>query len=532
MTIPRITSLLIMLALGRDVVALQLGQISSQSWRGQPLSARITLYGAAPIQSDAVVVEIMAEFGAAEDSLSKLGVRAQLKSDDSGAHYIALTSSSAIEQAQLALRVRLREGSRALLRRYSLALVSAPAPRPVRATTSSRSASVAPAVARAPGGNYGPVRPGQSLWRILQELGLARGDTSRLMRAIVDSNPSAFVGGDATRLRVGAMLRLPATTGGAKATPATAALRTRDNTPVDDPALKARLDRLGREFALIRARYAEQKSRVVTETSVLTRTTVQSPSGVTPTTEATSAPALTIAQRTPVAKAQSQSPPSASAISKSKAGTPPSSNIINAGSATRSNYAEGKTLLLLGVCALGVALITLALQLARRQRGKRADAGARSADRDLVAEIARKAEKRVQLEGEIKRMIAGRRVAAEDSMSGGLRPADLLGGGHTSLDEIESHIAHGRYGTAESMLEQVIAAGPNNHRAKLRLAEIYYLNERNEEFVLLSEEIHRRHRGEIGDENWARLMRMGKIIAPGRPPFSGPLAVEFERQAG
>ncbi|CAN0512238.1 unnamed protein product, partial [Phaeothamnion confervicola] len=59
-------------------------------------------------------------------------------------------------------------------------------------------------------GNYGPVRAGQSLWGILKETGLARGDSHALMREIVAANPHAFVGADARRLRLGVMLQLPA----------------------------------------------------------------------------------------------------------------------------------------------------------------------------------------------------------------------------------------------------------------------------------------------------------------------------------
>ena len=539
MTIPRITSLLIMLTLGRDAMALQLGQISSQSSRGQLLSARITLYGAAPLQSDAVAVEIMSEFGAPQDTLAKLGVHAEYLSNGRDDHYIAITSSAAIDQAQLALRVRLKEGALALVRRYSLTLTAAPVPRLVRTVSKSLPASNVPTITTALNGSYGPVRAGQSLWRILQEMGLARGETGTLMKTIVAANPSAFVGGDPTRLRVGVMLRLPDTTGIAKATPAivaSSALLTTDNTNkiAGDPALAARLDRLGRRFALIRARYADQQKPTVNNSDI-SQPTVARDHGSTATarvTQSTAATSLTLNKTSSLTTSQAP-PPGPASIIKSKTGSQPrASSITNDKPTPRGDYADGRTLMLLGGGALGMALITLALHLARRLRGIRADAGVRSADRDLVAEIARKTEKRVQLEGEVKRMIAGRRAAAEDSMSSGLRPADLLGGGHTSLEEIETHIAHGRYDTAEGMLEQVIAAGPNNHRAKLRLAEIYYLNERHEEFVALVEEIHRRHRGDIGDDNWARLMRMGKIIVPARPPFSGPLAVKVERQAG
>lgn len=526
-----------MFTLGSDALALQLGQISSQSWRGQPLAARITLYGAAPSKSDALEVEIAAEFGASEHAFAKLGVHAKIANDISGERYIALVSSAAIEQAQLAFRVRLREGSLALVRRYALTMSAAPTPRPASSFSRTVPASTTPTVATIPNANYGPVRAGQSLWRILEEMGLARGATGTLMRTIVAANPAAFVGGDPTRLRVGAMLRLPDTRGSAKsarATVVTAAPRVAVNTdPVGgDAALAARLDRLKRRFASIRAQYAEQKKSTASHSEFLkqAKASGQNQAAMTPVIQSTEKTRAIVAPTQAVAK--TLPPPPSVAVIKPKVAPQPVTNIVIDEAAARGNYATAKTLLLVGGGALGIVLVTLALQLKRRLRGQRADAGVRSADRDRVAEIARKTEKRVQLEDEVKRMIAGRRATTEDPIANAQRPADLLGSGSVSMEDIETHIALGRYDNAEKMLKRVITVGPNSHLAKLRLAEIYYLNERHEEFVALSEEIYRHHRGVIGDENWARLMRMGKVIAPNRPPFSGPIAVEAERHAG
>ena len=530
MTIPRITTLLMMLTLGGEAMALQLGQISSQSSRGQPLAARITLYGAAPGKSAALTVEVAAEFGASEDAFTKLGVHAKIANDVSGERYITLASSAAIELAQLAFRVRLTDGSLALVRRYALTMSAGPTPRLASSFSRTVPASITP------NANYGPVRAGQSLWRILEKMGLARGATGTLMRTIVAANPAAFVGGDPTRLRVGAMLRLPDTTGiaqAARATVVTAAPRAAVNTnPIGgDAALAARLDRLKRRFASIRAQYADQKNSPAPQSEVLNQAVApgQNQAAVTPVTQRTEKAPATLARTKAVAKTLPL-PPSIAVI-KPKPAAQSVSNIVIDLAATRGNYATAKTLLLVGGGALGIALVTLAFQMKRRWRGRRADASVRSADRDRVAEIARKSEKRVQLEGEVKRMIAGRRAATEDPAPNAQRPVDLMGSGPVSMEDIETHIALGRYDNAEKMLKRVITAGPHNHLAKLRLAEIYYLNKRHEEFVALSEEIYRRHRGDIGDENWARLMRMGRIIAPNRPPFSGPIAVDVERQA-
>ena len=515
MTIPRITSLLIMLTLGRDALALQLGQISGQSLRGQPLAARITLYGMAPAHNSALAVEIMAEFGVAQDALAALGVNAEVVNDEHGASYIAITSNAAIDAAQLALRVRLKEGSRALVRRYGLLLATAPASRAARTVSRPLPTTISPAVTTPPTGSYGPVRTGQSLWRILQEMGLAHGETGALMTSIVAANPAAFVGADPTRLRVGAMLDLPHAAGTVKTAPSTVAFAAASAMPksdqaIGDPALAARLDRLATKFALIRARYAAQNQPQTATTELSTQTVAAKPGGHAASSVAQSARTTPAQNNETTPTASPQGPPLA----------------------TPGDYVDGETLMLMGGGALAVVLVVLGARLGGQLRGRRADAGVRSADRNLVAEITRKTERRVQLEDEVKRMIAGRRDTVENSISNDLRPADLLAGARMSMADIETRIAHGQYNDAEAMLAQVIAATPNNHRAKLRLAEIYYLNERYKEFVDLSAELHRQHRSDIGDENWARLMRMGKVIAPDRPPFSGPIAVEVERRAG
>ena len=521
-----------MLALGYDALALQMGQMSSASTRGQPLAARVSLYGAAPVGSTELRAELLPAFSAPLESLSILGLRARIETDVTGSQAIIITSELAIDAATLALRVRLHEGTRAKLRHYDLFIPAAPAPRIVSETRPSRAAKAARAVASrnkdvlpaplkaAASGNYGPVRAGQSLWGILKETGLARGDSHALMREIVAANPHAFVGAQAKRLRLGVMLQLPAATRAVSAiAPSEVAPPARAATPAPDAETAARLAQLAIKFADIRARYAQQQAQ-------------------------TSASATTDAPMVTALAAAAQSVPAASTIA------PPSSVRTSQASSdervakpqpadskalldTVEQYLDGKLLIGFGASLLLVALLTVGVRVGRRLRRRLADAGVRSADRELVAEIARKAEKRVQLEGEVKRMIAVRREGGDEAAPSGQRSADLppAAGAQVSLEEIETRIAHGQYYEAEAMLKQTISATPNNYRAKLRLAEIYYLNERHEEFVDLADEIHRKHRSDIGDENWARLMRMGKVIAPDRPPFSGPVAVEAGRRA-
>lgn len=508
MTIPRITSLLIMLALGRDALALQLGQVSTQSLRGQTLAARIALYGLVPARDDAMAVEIMAAFGAPQDSLAALGVNARVVTENNGAAYIAITSSAAIDADRVALRIRLKEGRRAMVRRYDLMLATAHAAQTI-ARLRQIPTSVAPAVVAVQTSAYGPVRAGQSLWRIMRETGRGDDHNGTVMARIVAANPAAFIGGDATRLRVGAMLQLPAATGPAKTVTRATAIHSTEQVS-EDPQLRARLERLATKFALLRARYDERKQQRPV-TSELAHETV----APAPTLSATPllAPSTLLPERktTPTAStAQFPTPTGGATVSKPKTAAAPRADSSNGTLTALSNHVEGETPMRVGGAALLLVLLILGARLVRRLRGRHAALGVRNADRSLVAEIARKTAKRIQLESEVKRTIAARR---------------------DTLANIEASIAHGQYDEAEALLEEVITATPDNHRAKLQLAEIYYLNQRHADFIELSEQIQRQHRGDIGDENWARLMRMGKVIAPDQPPFSGPVAVESGRRA-
>ena len=90
---------------------------------------------------------------------------------------------------------------------------------------------------------------------------------------------------------------------------------------------------------------------------------------------------------------------------------------------------------------------------------------------------------------------------------------------------IDAHIAHGRYAEAETLLREAIKAHPRNVQAKLRLAEVYYITEKLDGFAAIAGDLKAQHRGDLSDEEWQRLVRMGKIIAPDLALFSGPKAV-------
>jgi hypothetical protein len=182
----------------------------------------------------------------------------------------------------------------------------------------------------------------------------------------------------------------------------------------------------------------------------------------------------------------------------------------------------GALVLLLAFFA-GFGVLRRALHVSRKRK---AESAFNAREEDFKAEVARKAANRIQMESEVKLMLA-KRDSNGTSESG--KPAQSTSvvkpAAAGSDSEIDLNIAHGRYSEAEKLLLEVIGKTPRNYSAKLRLAEVYYMTEKTGEFCLLAEDLHHEHRSDMSDEEWRRVIRMGKIIAPDRVPFSGPRAV-------
>ncbi|MGE0861291.1 MAG: FimV family protein [Gammaproteobacteria bacterium] len=411
MTIPRFAGFLIALAATPVAHALQLGQATTVSHRGEPLSARVELFGALPAgANDAPRVALLPVFGAAPDSLDGVGVRAALRTDASGVTYVELTSSAPLASTELAFRLQVGAGVDSLVRTYTLAL-PAPPPTPLTlpARTRPRRASVAPRAVSTPtvlptAGNYGPVRSGQTLWQILVDHGLAGGDVAATMRDVVRQNPDAFVGGDANKLRAGAMLNLP----GAAQTPAPAepasvaptAVPAADTppSPAVDADTAARLARLAERFAEIRARYeAQQAAARAVSSSAPEGASAAGPASESQVDAREAAPAAAQSTQAPAPRPKAAPAPRTSAP------------------AEPSQVADGVPWLALALC--GLLVLALAAFGVRRWRARGQGAALsleiRNADQAKLAEIAQKTGKRVELEDELRRTIGGKGRANE-----------------------------------------------------------------------------------------------------------------------
>ena len=134
---------------------------------------------------------------------------------------------------------------------------------------------------------------------------------------------------------------------------------------------------------------------------------------------------------------------------------------------------------------------------------------------------------KVQVTQKIQAEAARQAKAAAGQSAPGTEAAPTAPRGDADLNaEIDVLLAYAEYAKAEERLQAVLAETPNNVPARLRLAELRYITEDAAGFVALVEEIQAHHRSEVSDEQWQKLTRMGKIVAPEAALFGGPRVVQ------
>lgn len=578
----RILLLVVGLLAGPLAHALSLGGLTGNGAVGERLDAYVPLYGAPGETRAITTVEILPDMFsqrvASDPALDDMRASVEHSANGSSVHIVS-TRPVAIERLQFRLRVATPD--RAVVGRYAVRLLR----QPVASSSSARIVSrpnatraATPTVAPVRGDQvYGPVRNGESLWTIARQLANG-GSVQQMMKDLHALNPSAFVNGDMNRLRVGVTLSTP--TGAATNTPTAA--KTPDATPatalpttsasatpatdaradamrdldrllddstgrvdavanatavkttatasgIVDDALTAKLAALDAKFAAIRAKYdaGAQATSAIGSTSAVRQAAAEVAPPVT-------APVAMSAVKT--VKPQVAPAPFVSVPVESSFASP--DRLL-----TWAAYALGA---LVGVVGLGWALRRLGgFSVARSVRAS-TETG-RAADAGRKADVARKAENRVRMESEIKGLLdrkgkalapgeAAPRVDLADTadrlpVSAFEQTMDLLPGAVTDMLEqdrevaIDASIAHGRYAEAEALLREVCKSHPRNVQAKLRLAEVYYITEQIEGFGEVATDIKDHHRPELTDDEWQRVVRMGKIIAPDLVLFSGPKAV-------
>ena len=464
----------------------------------------------------------------AERVLSSLA--ANIEQDDAGYSFIHLVSGVPLTGTPLTFRLRVEGGTGAVIRHYALQATPAVAPTRVsrRAGRRARSRPLPSPTTNSFTGQYGPVQRGESLWSIAQRLG-HRGSIA-WMNSIHAANPQAFVNGDINRLKSGVFLALanlalsearaatavpattptplapqpaaPSVTAALAATPEPMRRTPETGTPsaAIDPILAARLTALDAKFAAIRAEYAPH-----VEHSVTPHTSDNSHVG---------------AATTPNFGQKTAPRAGASAVAREQA---PAVTAAMIGTDEHEFNSLGLGALGLGVLAVLGLILT---KIAGRRRSRTLASAHHADEAERKADVARKAEQRLRTENDL---LAARRQtkleSTEDDLARFEATLQSLPLDDTYTD-IDINIAHGRYQAAEKLLQEVISAAPRNVTAKTRLAEIYYITERAEEFGMVVEELQQTHRAELSNEEWQRIVRMGKIIAPTLALFSGPRVAE------
>lgn len=538
--------------------AAQLGQIQSHSNIGTPLNATVGLWlGPRDIQQG-IRLSVTPDITYRHNSnLRQLVERitAQIETDAAGRPYIRLASSVTINEPALAFRLKVFVGDQALMRNYSLTLN----PAPVRTATKQSRSVARSRVSLEPitEASY-TVAAGDTLWAIAKRVGgSANLSSSSLLKTIHAANPHAFVNGDIDRLKLGASLSLPeakpvsetsstpssnvstaapitavtetsietnlaplvtgqTTEATTNAVTATAPATTKVDWRTRKPEVAAELEALRLKYAALKARYDLQANESNSTPNAL---------------EATLSDAGTSSPDIELATLESPQVVSSTTSNVDVADVEKESTLATNRNAPAQDSLPTAGLSSLTMTIIGiVCLVLLALLGYRAFREvktivskRRASTAHVEREEDFKAEVARKAANRIQMEGEVKRMLASRGQEESDAEVQPATPAAL------DLDttaEIDQSIAHGRYAEAESLLDAVIAKSPRNYAAKLRLAEVLYMTERGESFSALANEINKHHRAELSDEEWRRIVRMGKIAAPTDPLFGGPRAVE------
>lgn len=621
--------------------AFQLGEIQAASHLGEPLAAQINVMMSPRETLLGTTLDVLPDFDYRNDPIMRdalKSITARLVRNQYGQHYIALTSTRDLNVPVLAFRLKAANGDNILIQRYSLSPPPALRPRAqptvepigrrrnadVNQPTSSANTQASPIT----GNEYGPVKAGDTLWKIASRV-VGKDRAGAILNELFELNPHAFINGDINKLKQGVTLTLPAAEGSSSIVSDTkaespvktnnaataAALPQPTEAPVEpqrltelsddtadiatdditadvfddaiadveetfestttvtatsaavsetasldwrtqNPELADKLNQLADKYAALRERYAEQSGTSDSEpspgegadaktafeqslTANLIDETALDPSRVTINIEKSDA---SLAATTPetatidVAPVEAETSPLAPAVSE----------ITTTGPARFELPSWALMLLGLGLLlSAGGYFIYRARNAARRQAEQ---LSRREKDDSLKQELAKKAQHRISMEDEVERMLqeqVGEEDADEIEKTMQLHVDDLMSqqdaeakttpevaAEDSAESRIDASISHGRYAEAEDLLHEVIANYPRNVTAKLRLAEVYYITEKIGDFVSISQDIHANHRPDISDEDWRRVMRMGKMIAPEQPPFSGPQSIMGDVSAG
>ncbi len=219
-----------MLVLSQVAWSLGLGDAEVESFLGQPLEVKIELITSssddlASLSAKLASADDYELIGASRDDVSvplQFSVHGLDGAVDGNA-YISVSSKLDINNPVLRLILEVNWSSGRMLREYILFLdpptFSQPAPAPgIEDERAAQASQPAPATATVTMGDaavlgtdeYGPVRSGETLWRIAMDWSAGSGlNINKVMLAIQTKNPQAFSRNNINLLHRGAILRMP-----------------------------------------------------------------------------------------------------------------------------------------------------------------------------------------------------------------------------------------------------------------------------------------------------------------------------------
>ena len=210
--------------------AVGMGRLNVLSFLGQTLDAEVDLVSvqkdelptlSARLASPEAYRQANLEYGAAA-----AGLRFRIDKRQNGEFYIKITSARPINEPFVNLLIELTSGSGRLLREYA-ALIDpldyvpaqsaaaapaaaeetrpAPVPQPPVAVATPAPTKPKPAG----GGKYGPIKRGETLFKIATSVKPEGVSLEQMLVAILRSNPQAFINNNMNRMKAGATLHIP-----------------------------------------------------------------------------------------------------------------------------------------------------------------------------------------------------------------------------------------------------------------------------------------------------------------------------------
>lgn len=208
--------------------AVGMGRLTVLSSLGQTLNAEVDLVSvqkdelatlSARLASPDAYRQANLQYGAAA-----AGMRFRIEKRPNGQLYIKVTSSRPIDEPFVNLLIELTWASGRLVREYAAlidppdyapaqSVASAPAvapeARPVPAPRPPVAVATPPSTRAAAGGEYGPVKRGETLSKIAASVKPEGVSLEQMLVGILRSNPDAFMNNNMNRMKTGKMLRIP-----------------------------------------------------------------------------------------------------------------------------------------------------------------------------------------------------------------------------------------------------------------------------------------------------------------------------------